>query len=410
MALKLVLISPSGTLEKDQHLHADVINSVAGLISRLNQAGVRVAIWSNRRLRVNAKDGSSSQPLEEFISQRAGCPVEYVGLAAGMPARQRSNSVQPILNKFGVKLHETILVGAREEDMRAGVNNKLLLLRPSWYRQDLAYGFEVSSIEALARFCLLFGIREHPFYWQINDPARSLSANALGPFSTINQAYAQFGEDARAAAKYEAGTLDFWHQLITSTLYFSGIIHEVDYITLYPGHSREHQIKAFHEVLDLLGKCFRKSFLPNLFIRHQTAVKSTTLKANARLFANQINTIHINNYANKLGAIEERKTPLQLRGKTVLVVDDICTSGRSLDVARAYLASAGAGAILFSWLKTINTSFLSMEPSPQLAPFRENIINSEPSSLAYSYSDNIVDQAAAAEIDNLLNQFRLWKI
>jgi hypothetical protein len=31
------------------------------------------------------------------------------------------------------------------------------------------------------------------------------------------------------------------------------------------------------------------------------------------------------------------------------------TSGRSLDVARAYIEAAGGTAVLFSWLKTINT-------------------------------------------------------
>jgi hypothetical protein len=41
--------------------------------------------------------------------------------------------------------------------MLAGVNNKLLLLRPEWYPGEHEYGFPVSSIDDLAQFCELFG-------------------------------------------------------------------------------------------------------------------------------------------------------------------------------------------------------------------------------------------------------------
>lgn len=91
-------------------------------------------------------------------------------------------------------------------------------------------------------------------------------------------------------------------------------------------------------------------------------------------------------------------------------MDDICTSGRSLDTARSYFAAAGASAVLFCWLKTINTDFFSMEPVPKLAPFEKNTITKEPKTMAYGYSSNIVDAAAAQELDSLLKQFQTWKV
>ena len=162
MSLKLVLISPSGTLEKDGKLNDKDIGALCLLIAKLSAAKVNVAIWSNRKWTVGGKT-----PLEDYLSLKAGTTVHYVGQQIGMPPRQRAGSVNPILQKFDVKLEETVLVGARDEDLQAGVNNKLLLLRPAWYENDLGYGFELKSIEELGRFCLLFGTRTHPFYWQV---------------------------------------------------------------------------------------------------------------------------------------------------------------------------------------------------------------------------------------------------
>ena len=403
MPLKLVLVSPSGTLEKDGKLNASHIAELCQCIASCSAAGITFAIWSNLRWTVNG-----NKPMEDYLSEKAGVQVHAVGVPFGQPARQLAGSVDPILIKFRVKLHETILVGAREEDMRAGVNNKLLLLRPAWYSSELKYGFELDSISKLSRFCLIFGTRTHPIYWRVSDASRSVQVAAMGPFSTMIEAYAKFGIDAVAAAKYEAGTLEFWHQLITSTLYFSGIIHQVDLIAVYPGHGSGEKEKAFYEVLSLLGKCFRKTFYVDLLLRHKDAAKSQQTKAALRQFTEQVNTLRLNRYPRQYGLVP-RTSQIPLNGKTVLVVDDICTSGRSMDTARTYLAAAGAQAILFSWLKTINTEFVSMQPEPALKPFDVNTIKSEPTSVSYGYIRHVVDRQAPAEIDNVLKQFQSWK-
>jgi hypothetical protein len=93
-----------------------------------------------------------------------------------------------------------------------------------------------------------------------------------------------------------------------------------------------------------------------------------------------------------------------------LVVDDICTSGRSLDSARAYLGAAGASVALFAWLKTVNTSFISMDPSPKLKPFDVNTVANEPAAKSYAYADHIVDAAAADELNQLLKAFQAWAL
>ena len=404
MSLKLILISPEGSLVKDGKLHKPLITDLCSAVDRLAGKGARVAIWSNRAWTVN-----QTKPLHEYLSERTLQPVEAVGVAHGdFPARSRAGSVDPILTKYAVTRSETILVGTNDEDLRAGVNNKLLLVRPDWYGANSEYGFSVKSIAELERFCTIFGFRQHPIYWSITDGP--LRMDAMGPYSTKIQAYAGFGIDALHAAKYEQGSLEFWHRLVVSSLYFSGLIANVDYIASYPGHSVGLPTRAIDEVMIALGKCFRKPFFTDLIVRHTQAMKSAYTATGAKTFQNQVNTIRLNSYPHPYGGPERRKSPIGLKGKTVLVVDDICTHGRSLDTARRYIEAAGGKALLFSWLKTINTSFLAMDPSPKLKPFQINNLAAEPGAVPYAYNDCIIADEAPAEIASLLDQYKSWKV
>jgi hypothetical protein len=402
MALKLVLISASGTLMKDNVLYQPLIADLCGVIARLNKSGVRTAVWSNRRWLVNERT-----PLQDYLSAKAGCLVECVGAGThGFPARRRSDSVAPVLQHFAVARHETILVGNSEEDLMAGVNNKLLLVRPDWYPSGSEYGFSVKSIAELERFCTIFGLRQHPIYWSIDD--QGLRAFAMGPYSTKIQTYAGFGVDAFRAAKYEQGSLEFWHRLVVSSLYFSSLISQVDYIASYPGHSADPKVRAVDEVMTSLGKCFRQTFFPDLIMRHMPAIKSAFAGAADKTFANQINTIRLNSYPHPYGGSDARKSAISLKGKTVLVVDDICTNGRSLESARVYIEAAGGQALLFAWLKTINTSFLRMVAAPTLKPFKANALVAEPATQPYGYAAGIVDPSAPTEIATLLDAYKAW--
>lgn len=405
MSLKLVLISPTGTLVENGKLSTPLVTQLCGAIERLGAAGVRFAIWSNQRWTVNR-----TTSLQAYVSERAKCVVEYVGpgASATYPARRRGGSVDPILEQFGVARNETILVGNGEEDLMAGVNNQLLLVRPQWYTTKSEYGFLVQSVAELERFCTIFGLRDHPIFWSIDDGG--LRVRVMGPYSTKIKEYAGFGVDAFQAAKHEKGSLEFWHRLAVSSLYFSGLIAEVDYIASYPGHEKGIKVRAVNDVMSLLGKCFRKPFFPDLIERHTTAVKSAYAKDNEKTFRNQLNTIRVNAHPHPYGGDTARKSPISLKNKTVLIVDDICTRGRSMDCARAYIEAAGGNAVSFAWLKTINTSYLKMSPAPPLKPFVANTIEAEPESQAHGYSEGIQDAEAPAEIASLLDRYKAWRV
>ncbi|MFM5035102.1 phosphoribosyltransferase [Aeromonas media] len=141
-------------------------------------------------------------------------------------------------------------------------------------------------------------------------------------------------------------------------MYFSGIHDEIDFVASYPGHEAGYDNDKMKDDLMTFAKCFRKGYLHNLIERHTTAQKSQTArnKGIAIDHHNQINTITLTRLPIKNYSQQYTNPPLR-RGKTVLLVDDICTKGYSLDAARKYIERTGARTIMVSWLKTINPTF-----------------------------------------------------
>jgi hypoxanthine phosphoribosyltransferase len=404
MPLKLILMSPDGTVGADGKARTDILRELCTFIGRVAARGVQVALWSRT---LKTLDG---EPLESYLTRESNAPVrQFQAGTAEYPTRQRSGSVDPILTETGVQRHETILVGSHDPDMQAAVNNRLLLLRPAWYGNEMPYGFPVESISELARFCEVFGLRKHPIYWSINRD--SLQVRSMGPFSTYFQELAEYGADARSVAKENKGDPNFWFYAVISSLYFSGILHDIDYICTFPGHNplAASGFRAlFDEAMSLFGKCFRKTYYPDLIVRHTRSLKSQHLKAYERTFSNHLNTIHLKQKPRTYASPTPRKTPLSLAGKRVLVMDDFITAGRSLDVARAFLQAANAHPVLFSWLKTINSPFMHMSPDPNLSPFRPCVISTEPKAVPYQYSLHIADQKASKELQEIFSAYKRW--
>jgi hypothetical protein len=404
MPLKLILMSADGTVGADRKARTDILRDLCTFIGRMAGRGVQVAIWARHPVSLD------KEPLEIYLSRESEVQVRHFTAASGsLPARQFAGSADPILAELGIERHETILVGSKTIDMQAGVNNRLLLVRPAWYGDAMEYGFRVASINELARFCEIFALRQYPIYWSIDDGA--LQVRSMGPFSTILNDFAEFGSSARATAKENRGDPEFWFFAVVSALYFSGLIHQVHYISPFPGHNPAATggVRVlFDDVMTRFAKCFRKPYLPDLIVRHTRSQKSQYLRPEQKTFGNQINTIHLNRRPRSYDKPEPRKTALPLAGKKVLVVDDFITNGRSLDVARAFIEAAGANAVLFSWLKTINTSFEHMFPDPSFDPYQPCAIGQEPTTVSSPYRNYIVAPRAPRELTSILRAYRDW--
>lgn len=153
----------------------------------------------------------------------------------------------------------------------------------------------------------------------------------------------------------------------------------------------------------LKAELSRARYIFDLIERHTDAQKSQALRQAGKSpsVGNQLNSIRLNPAATKPGPKQQKyKNPPRLNGKTVLVVDDICTQGFSLEAARAFLNKTGANVILLTWLKTPgpNDYHALVGLSPEIKnPFSPYAFGTESVKL-YSNSGHVTNSNAASEI------------
>jgi hypoxanthine phosphoribosyltransferase len=123
---------------------------------------------------------------------------------------------------------------------------------------------------------------------------------------------------------------------------------------------------------------------------------------------NQLNSICVSELPLKSPGKRYVNPPLEA-GKTVLLVDDICTQGHSLEAGRAYIEQTGAAVISMSWLKTINTPFQQLRPLPKFNPYKPNQFKTYDVANLHSYKSQIVDDDAAADIGRQLSRYDDWQ-
>ena len=232
----------------------------------------------------------------------------YVGGVDGMPFKPKAAATAFILKQQGWTNREVVLIGNSDIDMKTASTGQLMFLNATWHGTANAYGFQFASPLDVARFidCVCLGLND--WFWAINDGP--LRVYAMAPFSTLSSQYLQahaYSASARATSKYGAGDSTFWGRLLAARVYFSGLVDEIDYITAYPGHAPDSAPTVIADALNILGGSLRKSYLPDLLIRHSKAQKSQT----ARIAGKNVDVV------NQLTTIRLNPTPLRgLTGKT----------------------------------------------------------------------------------------------
>jgi hypoxanthine phosphoribosyltransferase len=155
------------------------------------------------------------------------------------------------------------------------------------------------------------------------------------------------------------------------------------------------------------AKCFRGNYLPDLVVRHADAPESKRNRGTVT-HLDQLNTICLRPDPLKRGKERYKKPPLA-SGKTVLVVDDICTQGFSFEAAGAYVRKTGANVVFVSLLKTLNRDYESMVAThlPRGA-YQPNHFNSVGRGKVYPYRSHIADHASPTELRSKLRQYHDW--
>ncbi|MBD2806695.1 phosphoribosyltransferase [Xenorhabdus sp. ZM] len=405
--LKGVILNVEDTLLNLGKIKVDVFSEVTKLINFFTLRGITPVLLANRIGTISL--GNNSKDLFEYLEQNFTNLVIFTPHRNhNIPNKPQAGATQYVLDQMQWVSNEVIYIGSRDVDMRTAVNGKMLFLRATWYNNNTGYGFEFNTPKELARFIDTLCLRKHFWGHEIKDG--HLEYYALAPFSTYKTEFQKYSENARAAAKFGQGDVDFWLGALVTSMYFTGIHLRIDYITAYPSHTNGVGNDKMNDDLMIFGKCFNKGYLHDLIERHTTAIKSQNARNQGIIIDhhNQLNTIKLNQRPTK-NCIKQYKTSPLNDQKTILLVDDICTKGYSLESARKYLEQTGAKVIMVTWLKTINTDFQTIGDIQKFDPYQTTTtFLNVPLGRTYGYHEYHVDHAASEELNEQLQQYIEW--
>lgn len=397
--LKCVIFGDRDVIKKDD----DIFPIIKRLIKFLIKKNITPIILSNDKTQERLD-------LEKELQEEYPELVWIIADRDGTPRKANPESVKWVLRNYDFKSYEAIMLGNSDNDMKVAVNSGLLFANASWYGKKTNYGFEFKKPYEVARFVDIFCLRET--LWGYTIDLEGLEYYALGIYGTKEEQY-DYSHDARDAAKLGRGHPDFWINYLLSAVYFSGLHKDIDYIAPYPGHSQGSTPTVMEKTIVTFAKCFRKKYLKDLIVRHTTADKSASARYQRRGgeldHLNQLNTIKLNPSPLKTETERYKKSPLQA-GKTVLIIDDFCTQGYSLEAARAYIEQTGANVICLSLLKTICRNYDQIQSIRQFSPFAQQTFSSpEIKTIQHSYQDYISSSSAHVEIRQKLKDYDEWE-
>ena len=408
--LKGAIFSLHDVLLKQGTIKSTLFGETIKLLRYLKRRGVEPVFISNHDWRVSS--AGTSKPFRSLLEEHLGPVSYYIGGRDGVPYKPRAASTGHILAEKGWTKREVLYVGNTQDDMKTAANGGLMFVNAMWHTVASPYGFQFESPLDVARFidCLCLGL--DGWFWALEEgPLRVYS---MAPFTTMSARYAQahaYSANARATSKDGAGDANFWGRLLAARVYFSGLADEINYITAYPGHSPTSKPTVIADALNILGQSLRKSYLPDLLVRHTKAVKSQTARASGGSVGidNQITTIKLNTAPTRgVGGSPYKAMPVRA-GKTVLLVDDICTEGNSFEAGRAFLGAIGATTICLSWLKTINSDYQAVAPPLKISnPYVPQVVKTPITTSTRWYSGSISSHAAPTDLADVYQRYFKW--
>lgn len=410
--LKAAIFSLHDVLAQQGTTDGKLLGETFRLLRYLKARGVEPVFVSNKVWTVTNTETGVTRPFKDLLEEELGPVGYYIGGLDGMPYKPRAEATAFILAKQGWTNREVVFVGNSDIDMKTASTGQLMFLNATWHGVANPYGFQFESPLDIARFidCLCLGLDD--WFWAINDGP--LRVYAMAPFSTLSSQYLQahaYSANARATSKYGAGDASFWGRLLAARVYFSGLVDEIDYITAYPGHATDSAPTVIADALNILGGSLRKSYLPDLLVRHTKAQKSQTARIAGKSVdvVNQLTTLVLNPSPQRGMTGKAYKSMPVRTGKTVLLVDDFCTEGNSFEAGRAFINSTGAQTICLSWLKTIKTDYCAISPAIKITnPYKPIGPPPAPSTKLYGYNGAIVSYAAEVDLAEVYDRYFKW--
>jgi hypothetical protein len=413
--LKGIIIGLTGTIyDPAGKVNQSLLSEMIRLIAFIKHKGLKPIILTNISRIVTNSDGTK-KTLKDVMRQSCGDMDWFAADKGDCPYKPQAASILHVLDKTSFHPHEVLYLGNSQVDMQTALHGKVLFLNAVWYEMVSAYGLFFGSPMFVARFIDLFCMRDHLWFFAINDGGTDY--RALSPFSTMLSEFREYSEDARSTLKLGTGHEDFWAKYFCSSIYFSQLYRNINYMAPYPGHIEGANDATLEKEMIAFSKCFQITYVKDLILRHTTAMKSAYARANARArgqqhsldHLNQLNTIMLNRspLRNDIGK-RYKNFPVK-SGKAILVFDDFCTDGFSLESAKAYLERTGGKIFLASWLKTINTDYHQLSIARRFDPFQPNRFTADEISVrALGYRSHIVDRSSPDELSDRFRQYDHW--
>lgn len=408
--LKGVIFSLRDVLVHNNKIGGDLLQEVGRLMRYLVSVGVQPVLVSNHSWVI----GPKRIPIRSYVAELVGEDVPFYCRENGMPAKQTAAGMKHVLDQFGWLPENAVYVGSTEEDMQAARNGRLLFLNAHWHNVGSPYGFEFTSPKDIARFvdCCCLGLGDW-FWGGTKDQLRVFSIAPLAEWSRRYPQAAIYSTDAKAAVKFNRGNVLYWGRLMAARLYFSGLAGGAHYVAPYPGHGTEPKSMLWTNSLRVVSGSLNAQYLEDLIVRHTDAPKSQTLRNSGGVptHKNQLRTIHLRRDPLRTGPAGLRyKNPPLRSGKNVLIVDDVCTEGYSLEAARAFIQATGANVALVSWLKTPNANYSAIRAlQPGITKPYEPYLPTNVGTDTLSFDGALLNNDAPTLIGNAFARYSNWE-
>lgn len=409
-ALRGAIFSLTNVLAKAGGADTETALETVRLIKYLLSVGVQPVLISNSTWTIS----STNEPFNEYLSRMVGRHLPYFQGGRDMAYKQYASAMQHVLQAQGWVPQEVVYVGNTHEDILAASNGGLLFLNAKWHEENSPFGFEFESPKDIAKFVDCCCLTPKDWFWSIEiDNLRVYTIAPLGEYSKAYPEAAIYSADAKNSVKFGMGDLRFWGLLMAARMHLSGIGAEASYVAPYPGHKTTSEKAELLKAVRIASGSLRAKYLEDYIFRHQDAPKSQTLRNSGQQpsVLDQLSTIHLRADPKKTGEAGGRyRNAPNVKGKTLLVVDDICTQGHSLEAARAFAEAAGAKVVCICWLKTPGPNdyheIIQLNPSIGQPYSKYTPLNHRVA--VHSNSGNVVNQNAAVEIADAFTRFNGW--
>lgn len=325
------------------------------LLNELRKKDIKIVVFSTKHQQFGHLFAQAGLPQPDLILCKSD-----VGATKGSP-----KWIEKTCSVLNIRSYEILYVGDDAMDWRTAINSSVFYLHATWTSKP--NNSQITAIEArFPRFVFKFATHflmrpprfEFSYDWSSQIFSRTLLyQNVVLPCSSV-EGVSKANFKLHDVLTYKKRVLIDQHNSIyillmhaITSLYLEGLLERADgmkpprFLT-YPGSQIGSISTVFTDDLSNFAKFFHGMYDTNLN-RFQTAANTSLERYNGGRvdFTTQTNTVNL-------------QTKVDYSGRTVVVIDDFSTSGKSLSWASNLITTAGAARVVqlaigkYSWNET----------------------------------------------------------